>query len=185
MSNINLLPWREDYKKKKKNTFFIVLLLSSMVILGISYVGKLYIDSMINAQNKRNQYLQDQTTILDLRIGEIREIKKEKAELERRINLIQKLEEKRNYATRLFNTLADNVPAGVYLKSSTFNDEKVVVQGSAESNGRVTRMMRNIDSSGWLGDSYLRSIKEGPRTPIKLYNFGMDFTVVPELTGEK
>lgn len=185
MSNINLLPWREEHKKKKKNAFFVVLLLSSLVILGISYIGKIYIDSMISAQNQRNQFLQTQTIILDRRIAEISQIKKEKAELERRINLIQKLDEKRNYATNLFNTLAETVPAGVYLKSTSFNDEKVVVQGTAESNNRVTDMMRNIDGSGWLGDSYLRNIKEGPRKPIKLYNFGMDFSVVPQVEGAK
>ena len=185
MSNINLLPWREEHKKKKKNAFFAVLLASSMVIIGFSYVGKIYVDSMISAQNQRNQFLQTQTIILDRRIAEISKIKKEKAELERRIDLIQKLEEKRNYATRLFNTLAKTVPAGVYLKSSSFSNEKVVVQGTAESNNRVTNMMRNVDSSGWLGDSYLRNIKEGPRKPIKLYNFGMDFTVVPEVKGAK
>jgi len=185
MSNINLLPWREEHKKKKKNEFFVVLLLSSMVVLGISYGGKVYVDSMIGAQSQRNQFLQTQTIILDRRIAEISEIKKEKKELERRINLIQKLEEKRNYATRLFNTLADTVPAGVYLKSSTFSNDKVVVQGTAESHNRATNMMRNIDSSGWLGDSYLSNIKEGPRKPIKLYNFGMDFKVVPEAEGAK
>jgi type IV pilus assembly protein PilN len=185
MSNINLLPWREEYKRKKKNIFFFVLLISSMMIIGISYIGKMYVDSMIGAQSQRNQFLQTQTIIIDRRIAEIRKIKEEKAELERRINLIQKLEEKRNYATRLFNTLADTVPPGVYIKTSTFSAEQVVVQGTAESNSRVTRMMRNIDSSGWLGDSYLRNIKEGPRKPIKLYNFGMDFRVVPEIEGAK
>lgn len=185
MSNINLLPWREEHKKKKKNDFFAILILSLLVVLGFAYIGKLYIDSMIGAQNQRNQFLQTQTIILDRRIAEISQIKKEKKELERRINLIQTLEKKRNYATRLFNTLADTVPAGIYLKKSTFKDEKVVVQGTAESNNRVTRMMRNIDGSGWLGDSYLRSIKEGPRKPIKLYDFGMDFTVVHGEKGAK
>ncbi|GLS90651.1 fimbrial protein [Psychromonas marina] len=185
MSNINLLPWREDYKKKKKNTFFVILLLSSLAILALSYLGKVYIDAMISAQNQRNQYLQTQTIILDRRIAEIRNIKEEKAQLERRINLIQKLEEKRNYATHLFNTLAETVPEGVYLRTATFNKEKVVVKGAAESSNRVTRMMRNVDSSGWLGDSYLSNIKEGARKPIKLYNFDMDFVVVPEVKVAK
>ena len=180
MSNINLLPWREEYKKKKKNAFFVILLLSSMVAIGLSYLGKMYIDLLIDAQEQRNEYLQTQTIILDRRIAEIKNIKKEKAELERRIELIQKLEEKRNYATNLFNTLADKVPEGVYLKTATFKNEKVVVNGDAESSHRVTTMMRSIDASGWLGDSYLSNIKEGPREPIKLYSFDMDFVVVPD-----
>jgi type IV pilus assembly protein PilN len=185
MSNINLLPWREEHKKRKQQAFFVLLVISCLIILGLSYIGKMYMDSVISAQNQRNSFLQQQTLILDRRIVEIRDIKKEKAELERRINLIQTLEQKRNYATQLFNTLAETIPVGVYLKSSTFSDEKGVLQGSAESNNRVTRMLRNIDGSGWLGDSYLRNIKEGQREPIKLYNFGMDFTVVPEIQEAK
>jgi type IV pilus assembly protein PilN len=185
MSNINLLPWRDELKKKKKQMFLIVLGLSSVVVLGISYVGKLYVDALIDAQNQRNQYLQAQTIILDRRIAEVRTIKQEKAELERRINLIQKLEEKRNYATHLFNILPQVVPAGIYLKSLTFANGQVDVNGMSESNNRLTKMTRNIDGSDWLGDAYISSIVAGPTTPIKLSQFAMKFVVVPEKEAEK
>lgn len=185
MSHINLLPWRAEQTKKKKNTFIVLLLLSSMAILAISYSGKVYVDSLLGVQNQRNQFLQAQTLIMDRHITELRQIKKEKTALEQRINLIQKLEEKRNDATRLFNILADTVPTGVYLKTVSFRNERVVVQGAAESNRRVTRMMRNVDRSGWLGDSHLRSIKEGPRKPIKLYNFVMSFIVLSDAKESK
>jgi type IV pilus assembly protein PilN len=185
MSNINLLPWRDDFKKKKKNIFFAVLALSSFIVLGLSYSGKAYVDSLIAGQQGRNQYLQTQTIILDRRIVEIREIKKEKGELERRIKLIQQLEEKRNYATRLFNTLVDVVPTGVYLNNVAFANEQVDVKGTSESNNRLAKMMRNIDGSVWLGDSYISSIVAGPSKPIKLSKFAMKFTVVPEIKGEK
>lgn len=185
MSNINLLPWREEYKKQKKIIFFIILALSSLVVLGVSHVGKMYVDSLIAAQQQRNQFLQTQTIILDRRIAEIKNIKKEKAELERRINLIQKLEEKRNYATHLFNTLVDVVPTGVYLENITFVNEQVDVKGMSESNNRLARMMRNIDASGWLGDSYISSIVAGPSKPINLSKFAMKFTVVPEQKESK
>lgn len=185
MSNINLLPWREGQKKKKKMAFFVMLLLFSLVALGGSYVGKLYVDSLIAAQLQRNQYLQTQTIILDRRIAEIKDIKKEKADLERRIELIQKLEEKRNHATQLFNTLVDVVPTGVYLENVTFVNEQVNVKGMSESNSRLAKMMRTIDSSGWLGDSYISSIVSGPAKPVNLSKFAMKFSVVPETKGDK
>lgn len=180
MSNINLLPWRDELKKKKKKMFLIFLGLSSVLILGISYLGKLYVDALIGAQNQRNQYLQAQTTILDRRIADVRHIKKEKAELERRIILIQKLEEKRNYATHLFNILPQVVPTGIYLKSITFANGQVDVKGMSESNNRLTTMTRNIDSSDWLRDAYISSIVSGPTKPIKLSQFVMKFVVIPE-----
>jgi len=183
MSNINLLPWRDEFKKKKKNTFLAVLGLSSVLVLGVSYLGKAYIDALIGAQNQRNQYLQTQTIILDRQIAEVSKIKKEKAELERRINLIHKLEEKRNYATHLFNILPEVVPSGIYLKSIAFANNQVDVQGMSESNNRLAKMTRNIDGSGWLGGSYISSIIAGPTKPIKLSNFAMKFVVVPEVEG--
>lgn len=183
MSNINLLPWRDDFKKKKKNIFFAVLAVSSIVVLGFSYSGKIYVDYLITVQEQRNQYLQAQTLILDRRIAEISQIKKEKAELERRIHLIQQLEEKRNYATRLFNTLVDEVPAGIYLNNVTFVNAQVDVKGMSESNNRLAKMMRNIDASGWLGDSYISSIVAGPTKPIKLSHFAMKFVVIPQAKG--
>jgi type IV pilus assembly protein PilN len=185
MSNINLLPWRDEFKKKKKKSFYILLALSSVLVLGASYGGKFYVDSLIEAQNQRNQFLQTQTIILDRRIAEIINIKKEKAELERRINLIQKLEEKRNYATRLFNTLPEVVPAGIYLKNVSFAGERVDAKGMSESNNRLARMMRNVDGSGWVGNAYISSIVAGPTKPIKLSNFAMRFVVIPETKGEK
>ncbi|MEI6898011.1 MAG: PilN domain-containing protein [Psychromonas sp.] len=185
MSNINLLPWRENNQKKSRRVFFALFFIISLVVIGISYLGKMYINAMISVQNQRNQYLQTQMIILDRRLADIHHIKKEKALLEGRIHLIQKLEEKRNDATHLFNTLAQEVPTGVYLKMVTFNQGKIVVQGSAESANRLTSMMRNMDSSGWLGDADLRNIKEGSRKPMTLYDFVLEFRVVPEVKKTK
>ncbi|TEW53921.1 pilus assembly protein PilN [Psychromonas sp. RZ22] len=185
MSNINLLPWREDDKKKRKITFFTILGASCLGALAICYVGKMYVDSMIDAQSERNQYLQTQTIILDRRIAEIRNIKAEKAELVRRINLIQHLEAERNTATHLFNTLPVVTPPGVYIDSVNFNNGRVDVRGLTESNGRVSTMVRNVDSSGWLGDASLPSIVTGPTEPIKLFKFSMNFVVLDEQGAKK
>jgi len=180
MSNINLLPWRENYKQKKKIAFLILLLISCLATLGLCYSGKIYVDSMINAQNQRNEFLQAQTIIVDRRIAEIYKIKEEKAELVRRINLIQDLEQQRSLITQLFNTLPVVTPAGVYIDSLSFNDGKVDIKGLTESTGQVSNMVRQVDNSGWLGDASLPSIVSGPTKPIKLYNFSMNFIVLPE-----
>jgi len=89
MSTINLLPWRDALKNKKKNIFLAMLLGASISALGLSYLGYAYVKGLISAQNTRNQFLQNQTLILDKRITQIKVIKKEKAELEGRINVIQ------------------------------------------------------------------------------------------------
>ena len=90
----------------------------------------------ISAQNQRNQFLQKQILILDRRLVEIKAIKKQKLSLERRIKAIQTLEKKRNLVTRLFNTLVDVTPKGVYIDGVTYSGQKISLNGLSESNKR-------------------------------------------------
>lgn len=185
MSNINLLPWRIDDKKKKKNVFLFVLGLSLFAVIGLSFAGKLLIDMKISAQNDRNQFLTMQTLIVEKRIADIREIKKQKKSLERRIKAIKTLEKERNSATLLFNTLVDVTPRGVYLSEITFSGSDISARGLSESNKRLARMVRSIDGSGWLNDANISSVVAGPSKPIKVSKFSMNFVVSNQQAEKK
>ena len=180
MSAINLLPWREARKKKKTTLFLIVLSICCFVILVACYAVKIYVNSMIDTQNSRNEFLQIQTLILDNNIAEIEIIKKERSALFNRINLIKQLEAKRNITTRLFNVLPDITPPGVYLTSLNFKNNRVDVKGVTESNEQISQMVRNIEHSSWLGEASLPSIVAGASKPINLYKFSMSFNALSE-----
>ena len=180
MSTINLLPWREELKRKQKIIFFIALIATSLAVLFVCYLGKIYIDLKIEDQTKRNHFLQTEILILDKHIAEIDLIKKGKNELERRISLIQQLEQKRNAATRLFNVLPEITPNGVYLTSVNFSHGKIKVTGLTESNEQVSHMVRKVEETQWLTDASLPSIVSGPTKPIKLFKFSMNFSVLSE-----
>ena len=178
MSNINLLPWREEEKRKQKTVFFITLLMSCLLVLVICYLAKSYISLKIEAQNTRNKFLQNEVLLLDKKIIEINLIKQKKYELERRINLIQHLEQKRNITTRLFNSLPEITPAGVYITSVNFSKNVITMTGLAESNEQVSDMVRKVEEANWLTDVSLPSIVSGPSKPIKLSKFSMNFKVL-------
>ena len=178
MSNINLLPWREGEKRKQKTVFFITLLMSCLLVLLICYLGNNYISLKIEAQNTRNQFLQNEVLLLDKNIAEINLIKQKKHELERRINLIQQLEQRRNTTTRLFNSLPEITPAGVYITSVNFSNNVISMTGLTESNEQVSDMVRKVEETNWLTDASLPSIVSGPSKPIKLFKFSMNFKVL-------
>jgi len=180
MSNINLLPWREGEKRRKKQCFFIVFVSSCLLLLLFCYFVSIYIDFKIEAQNKRNQFLNAELLILDKQIAEVERIKKEKYELLRHISLIQRLEKKRNAATRLFNSLPDITPSGVYLTSVDFSHEQIKITGLADSNEEVSHMLRNVEKSKWLTDVSLPSIISEPTKPINLSKFSMNFIMLSE-----
>jgi len=178
MSNINLLPWREEQQRNKKTLFFIILISTSLAVLFICYLGKTFIDFKIENQVKRNHFLQTEIQALDKQIAEIVLIRKQKEELEHRINLIQQLEQKRNAATRLFNLLPKLTPNGVYLTTVSFSHDQIKLTGLTESNEKVSQLVRNVEETEWLTDVSLPSIVSGPSKPIKLSKFSMNFFVL-------
>lgn len=184
MSNINLLPWREELRKRKEKDFYGALFLVSLVTAAIMFGGKVFLDGQIDKQNQRNAFLKNEISVLDKQIAEIRNIKQKKAEVEKRIKLIQQLQERRNWLTNLFNGLPDITPNGVYLEGMSFAGSKIGVKGKGESQARISTMFRNIEESDKLGKESLGGIYAKGKVKgsnIKLFEFDMKFEVLSEL----
>ena len=99
--------------------------------------------------------LQNEITVLDKKIQEIKDIEEKKNKLLTKIELIQKLQESRPEIVHLFDELAKTTPEGIYLKKFTQLGGTLTIDGKAESNARVSAFMRAIDSSLWLNTSAL------------------------------
>jgi len=175
MSNINLLPWREEQQRYKKAIFFIALLMTSLLVLLICYLGKVFIDFKIESQVKRNQFLQTEINLLNKKIVATERIKAQKDELDRRIQLIRNLEKKRSAATQLFNILPQITPDGVYLTTVNFSNEHIKITGLTESNEQISQLVRNIEKTTWLSDVSLPSIVAAPANSLGLSKFSMNF----------
>jgi type IV pilus assembly protein PilN len=192
MANINLLPWREQLREERKQQFFATL----GVVLGIAaviiIVGDRYMNARINAQVERNNYLREQIAGLDREIAEIRTLQQQKTELTARMTVIQDLQGTRPIIVRLFDELVRALPEGVYFNDIKRNDDSIVMQGVADSNGRISALMRALDDSEWfegaefigltaLGGNTSLGIQEATRNQFQL---AVKITT-PELETEK
>ena len=178
MSNINLMPWRESAKERQKQTFFIMVGISCAIAAAGVFTVNQYFNHQINAQNQRNQFLQNEISILDTEIGQINAIKAQKQSLVNRMKLIDTLQQSRNVSVRLFNDLPVVVANGVYLQSLNFNQPQIDIVGKAEAYNRVASTMRLIDGSGWLGQTAISSIFSNDSNVMKLSEFSMRFSVL-------
>ncbi len=133
MARINLLPWREELRKQKQQEFGITAI-SSVVIAGlIVLLAHFHVDSLIDDQNQRNVYLESEISILNKRIGRIRELEAMKDNLLARMNVIQELQGSRPESVHLMDELVRTLPEGVHL--NTFQQKS---QGSDNDRcGRV------------------------------------------------
>jgi type IV pilus assembly protein PilN len=160
MAHINLLPWREWERERKKREFFSNL--AGVLVLGAAlvFLGGWVLDGNIDHQNARNKFLQDRITELDAKIAEIAELEKQRDDLRERMELIQELQGNRPVIVRVFDELTRTLSKGVHYQKLTMAAGALTVEGTAESNNRISSLMRNLDESEWFQSPNLRSIKE-------------------------
>lgn len=159
MAQINLLPWREELRAEQTRQFASILGLFAFMTLALLGAVHLNIAGQISHQQLRNGTLTKEITQLDLALKEIDALEETKQELLSRMEVIQSLQHQRPQIVHLFDELVRTVPDGIYLTSIKQNGQALTINGVAESNGRVSAYMRNIDVSGWMATPKLTVIE--------------------------
>ena len=186
MSKINLLPWREALRKEKKQEFFVLVGICAALAVVVWGAIHFYYNQKIDYQaNTRNKYLVDETAKLDKRIKEIQDLEKEKQRLLDRMRAIEQLQGNRPLIVRFFDELINDLPDGVSIKSIVQQNQNITITGEAQSNARVSSLMRNLDASKWLTDPQLDIIQATNASGVRVSSFTLRFKqVIPKGDGE-
>ena len=171
MPNINLLPWREELREEHKRDFLIILVATIMATFILMVIFYLIVAGMVRSQGRVNTFLQQEIVILDSQIQEIQQLQETKQQLLNRMAVIQNLQAERPLAVRLFDEIVRIIPDGVYLNSIKKEEKKITLTGKAESNTRVSELMRNIEKSKWLIDPTLTEIKSDDKDNQRARDF--------------
>ena len=159
MARINLLPWREQLREERKQRFLVALGGVLLVSAGLVFLGDQYFSSAIENQTARNDFLRKEISVLDTRIKEISELKTRRQQLLERMKIIQDLQGNRPIIGRIFDQLVRTLPDGVYFTDLKMSGKSISIAGAAESNNRVSNLMRNLDASEWLTAPNLTEVK--------------------------
>jgi len=159
MATINLRPWREERRERLKKEFVQITGLFVVAAIAIWFGWNLAVNSWISHQQSRNSLLQSEIESLDKKAKEIRDLKARKVDLVDRMKVIQGLQGTRPIIVHLFDELAKTVPDGVFYKTIDRQGMKISVYGAAESNQRVSTLMRNLDESEWFANPNLTKIQ--------------------------
>lgn len=162
MANINLLPWREWERERKQKEFLTQV--AGVLILGIViiFAAGQFLDTAIENQEGRNQFLQTKISVLDGKIAEIQMLRKQREDLLARMQVINELQGNRPVIVRVFDEVVQTLAKGVHYKKLSLAGKSLSVAGVAESNNRISALMRNLDSSDWFTQPNLKGIKEDP-----------------------
>ncbi len=147
MARINLLPWRTILRKERETRFAIhtaiALSITGMLFFGVYY----YINVLIEYQKQRNELLNKEIKMAEKKIEEIKEIRKKHESLTKRIEIIHQLQTSRPDIVHLFNDFAKKMPTGVFYKRIVQTEDKIALEGIAQSSARVSSLMRQLDES--------------------------------------
>jgi len=186
MTQINLLPWREEQRQEQKKQF--VLMVVMTCVLAAAIVGLIHVQmqSKIDYQLSRNNFLTAEIAKVDEEIKEIKELQKVRRSLIERMEVIQDLQGSRPSIVHLFTEIVSSVPNGVYLKSLIQEGSNLRIIGEAESNARVSTYMRNLQASAWLKDPNLTVIEIEDKTVNRVSSFTLTVKQTsPNATGEE
>jgi len=182
---INLLPHREEKRKARRQQFF--ALAGLLVALGglIVFVVHTVIAGYISGQEEKNAFLKKEIAALDKEIDEIKRLKEQTEALLSRKQVIETLQANRAETVHLFNELARQVPDGTYVKSIKQAGPKINLTGFAQSNARVSTLMRNLDASPFLEQPSLVEIKSASLNNRRVSDFGLNVTITRAKADDK
>ena len=156
---INLLPHREAARKRRREAFQATMLASFLVGLLISVLVYSWFQGLITDQQAKNSFLNQEIKSLETQIKEIATIEEEIAALQARQKAVEDLQSDRNLPVHLLTELVNQLPDGVYITSLKQADQTVTMQGMAQSNERVSEMLRNLsNNTPWLSKPELVEI---------------------------
>jgi len=179
MVRINLLPHRAEKRAQRRRDFYVLLALAFgaavVAVIAVAFI----INGYIGVQTDRNEFIKAENKKLDEQIKEIASLKQDLDALKARQRAVEDLQADRNLPVHLLDELVKQVPEGVYLQTLKQDNLRVTLTGFAQSNERVSELLRNIgNASAWISSPELVEIKAvTTRDTKRLFQFTMNVTI--------
>ena len=180
MVRINLLPHRAEKRAQRRRDFYVLVALAFgaavVAVIAVAFV----INTYIGVQNDRNDFIKSENKKLDEQIKEIASLRQDLEALKARQQAVEDLQADRNLPVHMLDELVKQVPEGVYLQSLRQDNLKVALTGFAQSNERVSELLRHLsNNSVWVGSPELIEIKAVTvgRDNKRLFQFTINVTI--------
>lgn len=188
---INLLPHREAARKRRRDVFNISL--GASALFGGLIAGAIFLwyEAAISEQQSTNQALQTEIKKLESQIKDISGLESEIAALRARQQAVEDLQSDRNLPVHLLTEMVNQLPDGVYINKMTQADQLVTINGVAQSNERVSELLRNLsNNTPWFTKPELIEIVSGTvaltsRDQRRVSNFVIRVKLVRASEAEK
>ena len=169
MIRINLLPVKAARKREygqQQLLLFLVILLGVGVGLYFWYDHE---ERRIGRLNSDIQEVQKEIKRLENVIGEVKQIKEKKAELQKRLDVIDVLKRGKVGPVRMMDDLSGRIPKKVWLQGVEQRGSTVLISGEAMNNEEIANFLRELEKSEFFEGVKLVSVKHKANTETKKF----------------
>jgi len=179
MIRINLLPHREQKRAARQRELAFMASAASVLGLLIVFMVHTILNTQIENQGARNNFLEAEIKKLDNQIAEIKVLKEQTQAMLARKQVVETLQSNRSAVVYLLDQLVRQLPDGVYLKAVKQSGDSISLQGYAQSNARVATLMRSLETSPWLQSPNLIEVKAATINNLRASEFSLNVKLVP------
>src|SRR2546427_431062 len=182
-----LRPFMENLSQEVQRAQQFFVLAGGTALAGIVIVIAMhgFYATKIEIQADRNKFLKSEVAKLDKEIAEINKLKDEIQALLARKQVIETLQADRAQTVHLLDQLVRQGPAGGYPRSTVQRGLRVKLLGYAQSNARVSTLMRNIEASPWLELPQLVEVKANNVDKRRVSDFDLNLSLKRTATEAK
>ena len=160
MPRINLLPWRSEERIRRNKEFITLIAIVTLLALLAALAAWSYFNNELTEQRDANALIGQENSRLDAALTEIDSLEQRKADIESRMQVIQDLQGRRPVPVRIWDDIAKAIPPALYLNNLKREGDLITFTGQADNPNVVSSLIRNLDSSAWMGNSAVRNIQQ-------------------------
>lgn len=159
MARINLLPWREELRRERQRQFMVSALATAILGVILVFLIGVVFDQLIGNQETRNEMLRQEISRLEARITRIEQLEETRDRLISRKRIIEDLQASRSMTVELLDQLAKTIPVGVTLVTVRQQGMNLTLDGTAQSNARVSAYLQALEENDLFSSPDLRFVR--------------------------
>ena len=160
MARINLLPWRAEERARRNKEFITLVVAVTLLTLLAAFATWSYFNNELEEQLDANALIEQENARLDTVLSEIDSLEQRREDIISRMQVIQDLQGRRPVPVRLWDDLAKAMPSALYLNNLKREGDVITLTGLAHNPNVVSNLIRNLDSSKWMGNSAVSNIQQ-------------------------
>ena len=185
MIRINLLPVREERRKADLRQFGVVLagvLVGSLLLVGLYHMK---LSSDVSDARAAVASTQQQIDRFKPQLKQLEEYRKTKAEIEAKLEVIERLDASRSGPVRMFDELATHAPPRLWLTKLEAEAGQLRIEGMSLDNELVALFLTALNESVYFDNVELRETTAKEMSGYKLNEFALSATLVTPRPAKK